>query len=243
MKNIAIVICLHGDELFGLEIMDKLSKNIPVFIGNPLAIEKRRRFIDMDLNRSFPGDEKGSYEEKRAAYLLNELKNFDCVIDIHSSSCDLELFGIITKVNEKNLALANKLGLKKLIIMSEKVGLGKSLIDHVPCGISLEIGPHEKKENIDEVIKAINNSNGVEEHEIEFLEVFSVIPKIERNIKILINNFKPVKKGSLIAKGKKDYYAEEDFIPLFVGEKAYENVLCLATRRINREELNKHLFS
>ena len=46
-----------------------------------------------------------------------------------------------------------------------------------------------------------------------------------------MENFKPVKKGDLIAKGEKEYYAEFDFIPIFVGEKAYKGILCMATRK------------
>ena len=233
MEDTAIVVCLHGDELYGLEVADKISKKIPLFIGNPLAIEKRKRYVDKDLNRVFPGDLNGTtYEEKRAAHLLKELKDYKYIIDIHSSSCDLELFGIITKPAPCKLELAKKLKLKKIVLMSEEFGKNSSLIDHVGCGISLEIGPHEKKENIEKIIEVINNTcNGEECSEPKMFKVFDSIKGDAVNY--FIKNFKPVKKGDLIAKGEKDYYAEFDFIPLFVGEKAYKGILCLATKEVN----------
>jgi succinylglutamate desuccinylase len=238
MENSAVVVCLHGDELFGLEVIDNISKEIPVFIGNPLAIENKKRFMDTDLNRAFPGKEDGNYEEKRAVFLLDKIKDFKCVIDIHSSSGNMELFGIITKPNDEKMELAKKLGLKKLVIMPSSFASGGALIDHVGCGMSLEIGPHEKKENVDEVIKAINNSsNGFKgDVKTEIYEVFDMI-KGEENVEMFIKNFEFVKKGDLIARGEKEYYAEFDFYPIFVGEKAYKGILCLATKIINLSDL------
>lgn len=238
MKDKAIVICLHGDETFGLGVIHKILKKIPIFIGNPEAVRKKVRYIDTDLNRAFPGNKNGNYEERRAFYLLNKLKKFKYVIDIHSSSSDTELFGIITKTNKYNIELAKKLGISKLVIMSKKIGKGMSLIDHHKCAISLEIGPHEKKENVYEVVKAINNfHNSVNSKEIKknnkmkIFRIFNIISG-ENNAQFFIKNFKKVKKGDLIAKGKQKYYAKFDFVPVFVGEKAYKNVLCLATKEV-----------
>ena len=236
MKNYAVVVCLHGDELFGLEVADKLSEEIPLFIGNPEAIKNKTRFLESDLNRVFPGDTKGNNEEKRAVYILNQLKNFRYIIDIHSSSSDTQLFGIITKPNKEKINLAKKLGLNKLVIMPEKFANGKALIDHVSCGISLEIGPHEKKEIVKDVIKALNNLNGKSNKESPSIYEITKIIFGENNAEFFIANFQEVSKGDLIAKGKKDYFAETDFTPIFVGEKAYNNILCLASKKINQKD-------
>lgn len=231
MKNYAVVVCLHGDELFGLEVVDKLSKKIPIFIGNPEAIKNKTRFLQSDLNRVFPGNVKGNNEEKRAVYILNKLKNFKCIIDIHSSSSDTQLFGIITKPNKEKINLAKKLGLNKLVIMPKKFASGKALIDHVPCGISLEVGPHEKKEIVEDVIKALNNLNGKPNEQSPVIYEVAEIIFGEDDAEFFITNFQEVKKGDLIAKGKKEYFAETDFTPIFVGEKAYKNILCLAGKK------------
>jgi succinylglutamate desuccinylase len=234
MKKIAVVVCLHGDESLGLKIKENLPENIPVFIGNPEAVKENKRYIESDLNRSFPGKIDGTCEEKRALDLLNELKEFDIVIDVHSSVCDFEVFGIVTKPNKEKIELAKKMGLKKVVIMPESFGHGQSLIDNLNCGISLEIGPNGYEENVKEVLKAINNLFDETQLNSE-VELFEVIKTImgEDDADKKMQNFYPVKKEDLIARGKKDYYAEFDFIPIFVGEKAYENVLCLATKKID----------
>lgn len=234
MKNIALIVGLHGDEPFSLEVKEKLSEIMPTFIGNPSALEKGIRYIESDLNRVFPGKEDGNYEEKRAFELMKNLKEFDCVVDLHSSVCNFDLFAILTKLDEKKIEIIKKMGIKKIVLMSEKVDSGASLINNVNCGISLEIGPHNRKENVEDVLEAmkklINENSGNVDPEI--FEVFDILEG-ERNIKFFIDNFKPVKKGELIAKGKKDYYAESDFIPVFVGEGAYNGVLCFMTKKIS----------
>jgi hypothetical protein len=232
MKNTAVVVCLHGNEIVGLDLKDRIGSEIPVFVGNEKAIEKGVRFIDDDLNRIFPGDKEGNYEEQRAVELLGELKPFKNVIDIHSSSSDLELFGIITKPNGEKIELAKKLGLDKLVIMPPKFANGKALIDFVECGISLEIGPHESEEHIDKIVGAITNTPNPD-HEIGLYEVFEFI-RGDDNATLHVHNFQKVKKGDLIAEGEKKYYADFDFTALFAGEEAYTGILCLAIKKVDQ---------
>jgi succinylglutamate desuccinylase len=237
MDKIGIVVCLHGDESMGLEIKKKLGVNMPTFIANPVAVKKNVRFIEADMNRSFPGKIDGKHEEKEAYYLLDKLKKFKYIVDIHSSSCKIELFAIITKPTKEKLRLASKLGIKKGVIMNDRFANGSSLIDNLNCAISLEVGPHERKENISEVIQAIKNldeslDDDFSASDLEIFEIFDII--YGDNIsKYDIENFRKVKKGEVIAEGEKKYYAPFDFIPVFVGEKAYNGIICMATKKVD----------
>ena len=236
MNQIALVVCLHGDEPFGLEVGKEFQETLPVFIGNELALKQNKRFIEADLNRCFPGNPEGEYEEKIAYELLKKLKNFDYIIDVHSSSCNIELFGIITKPNKEKINLAKKMGLKKIVLMSEHLAKGSALIDYLDCALSLEIGPHNKEGNAEKVITLINNlQNNIDkdcsENKPEIYEIFDII-KGEEVSKYYLENFKGVKKGDLIAEGKERYYAHFDFIPILTGEDAYNNIICLAAKSI-----------
>lgn len=234
MKNIALIVGLHGDEPFSLEVKEKLSEIMPTFIGNPPALDKGVRYIESDLNRVFPGKEDGNYEEKRAFELMKDLKKFDCVIDLHSSVCNFDLFAILTKLDEKKIEIIKKMGIKKVVLMSSQVDSGASLINNIDCGISLEIGPHNGERNVENVLKAMKKliNDNSENIEPEIFEVFDIL-KGEKDVEFFMDNFKPVKKGDLIAKGQKDYYAEFDFIPVFVGEGAYNGVLCFMVKKIS----------
>ncbi len=224
-KTIAIVACIHGNERYGLSFKIKRGLNVPVFIGNPKALKKNVRFINKDLNRVFPGKKNGCYEERRATKLLKKLRSFDIVIDLHSSSNTVPLFGIITKPTTKKINLAIAMGLKKLVIMPEKFSEGKSLIDNVDCGISLEVGPHKRKKNFKEVFNLIINlSKNVFNKKMKIYKVFDVLEG-NKNYGLLIENFKEVKKGQRILKREK-LFSKFDFIPILVGEEAYEKILC-----------------
>ena len=117
--------------------------------------------------------------------------------------------------------------------MSDQLAKGRALIDHLSCGISLEIGPHDRKENIEEISKVIENLlEGKNRNEdLDTFEIFDIL-KGEKGAKLLMENFKEVKKGDLIAEGKEKYFAESDFVPIFVGENSYKGILCLAAKKV-----------
>jgi len=231
--KVVVVCCLHGNEKCGLEVIKKLPSNVTSFIGNEKALELNKRFIDCDLNRNFPGDKDGNYEEKLANDLIEKLINFEYVIDIHSSSNECPLFGIITNPNKDKINLAEKMGLNKLVIMSESFASGKSLIDFVNCGISLEVGPHNRIENSNEIREAILNliNNEINEKEMSIFEVVQIIKKQDEG-EIIIKNFEEVNKGDILIKGENNQIAEFDFIPVLVNEEAYKDILCLACKKV-----------
>lgn len=230
-KKIGVVVCLHGTEVSGLEVKDKLDKKLSVFIGNPKAIKMGVRFIDSDLNRVFPGDPNGNTEERLASDLLKKLKDFDHIIDLHTSACDFPLFGIITKPTKEKIEFAKKLGLRKLVIMTNNLAKGGALIDYVKCSISLEVGPHSRLENAKDFMQAIENLLQKQDKKMNIYEVYNIVPG-EKNTKFFMKNFKKVKKGTLIAKGKTNYFAKEDFVPIFVGKTNYNGYLCLAAKKV-----------
>jgi len=230
--KVAVVCCLHGNEPYGLEVANKLTSSFSFFIGNKIALERKVRFIEADMNRCFPGKINGNYEEVMASKLVKKLKEYEYVIDLHSSSNHCPLFGIITKPNKEKLNFAKRLGLKRLVIMPEFFASGKALIDFVRCGISLEVGPHERKENVKEVLKAIDNFfNNKKNENVKIFEVFDIIKK--GYSEVLIKNFDEVKAGQVISKnGKCRQVSKLYFTAVLVDEEAYGDILCLACRKL-----------
>lgn len=232
--NLGVVCCLHGTEAYGLEVIKKLPASVPFFIGNLEALNRNVRFLDSDLNRSFPGKESGNHEEKIAYNLEKELSCLDYILDLHSSSNNCPIFGIITHPNEQKIDFAKRLGLTKLVIMKESFASGKSLIDFVKCGISIEVGPHKREENVKEVLRLIYNFLDKKvRSNIDIFEVFEIIKKEADVTKI--KNFEYVKKGVVIAKSEnKEQIALFDFIPILIDENAYSGILCLAAKKLTK---------
>ena len=100
-KRICIVTGTHGDELEGqyvcyliakmvTEQKHKLRGTVDIYPAlNPLGIDTMQRGVpafDIDMNRIFPGNSRGSMMEKVAHDIYTDLSGADMVIDIHSSN-------------------------------------------------------------------------------------------------------------------------------------------------------------
>lgn len=90
---------LHGDEINGVEIIRRLLATktlyqlrgtlLAVPIVNPFGFIQRSRYLPdrRDLNRSFPGKEKGSLAGRLAHIFMSEISaRCDCGIDLHTGS-------------------------------------------------------------------------------------------------------------------------------------------------------------
>ena len=100
-KRLCIVTGTHGDELEGQYVVwrlaqilrqnpERLRGTVDLYPAlNPLGISTMTRgmpLCDLDMNRTFPGNENGSMSEMIAARLIQDLKGADACIDIHASN-------------------------------------------------------------------------------------------------------------------------------------------------------------
>lgn len=98
-KRLVIVSGIHGDEFEGqyicYETAKRLKQAADYFRGtvdiypalNPLGLDIATRVVpklNMDMNRMFPGQVKGSVMEQAAAAIVNDIAGADLCIDIHA---------------------------------------------------------------------------------------------------------------------------------------------------------------
>lgn len=233
MKKIGIIGCVHGNEKLGKQIIGKLKKAslkkevFLFFIVNKKAMKKNKRFIDIDLNRCFPGKKNGKYEERLAAKLVKKLKCCDYVIDLHSTKSKTDNFIIITKPNKRKIKLANKIPLKKLVIMESAIAKGGALIDHVKCGVSIEFSHKTPlNEAYDVILECLNNilTNTKPKNK----KVYSAYGRIKKGeCKRVLKNFKKIKIN------------KEAFYPILFREKEYTDTLCLKAHKTTTQNLFK----
>lgn len=108
-------------------------------LGNPKAVNRNTRFIDTDLNRSF-GKEAGGYESRRAKQIAKLLKNYDLLLDIHTTTTDMKLVPIVASLGPKTKKVINVMPEKEVILMEPSMAMG-SLIGYFGDGaVSLELG-------------------------------------------------------------------------------------------------------
>ncbi len=203
--TLAVVCCQHGNERYGLVVFNYLAEHIANFPGlkiilaNEPALNSNVRFIETDLNRSFPGSINGSAEERLAVEILDELAGIERVLDIHTTTSDVKLLPIVTELSEDTCKIINLIGSHEVAVIEEPLG-NKSLIGNVRAGVSLEYGNEyaAREETLGETMRLISNvlneeQRGPVEREVYFVtggmadtvtmpteaENFSFIPEAE----------------------------------------------------------------
>lgn len=196
----------HGDEQFSIPVMENIERkysknkyNYDWIIGNPKALKKEVRFIDVDLNRNAPGSLSSHlYEEHRAAEIVNIAGNFDIVIDIHGAKSDCGICTIVSKPSLENLLLATQLNCENNVIWnsisSRKIG---PLNQHIgKPSIELECGPKDSRIIADKLYRIISdylekkNSLILPNNKHKWFTVSSKLNKTDHDNKVQTIDFK-----------------------------------------------------
>jgi len=237
-NNLLIVTGVHGNEQLPIKVVKKCFPSIKYLVANPKAVQKKVRYIETDLNRSFPGKENGSLEEKCAQKLLPVLKKYDCILDLHTSTCPTPPFTIITKYDQKHVDLALRTGVKRIVLMNKDFASGRALIDHVSLGVSLEAGP-DKDVRTEQIIKQalINVLNKKKSESVSFYQIVGILRKTNKyeSLTKKLQPFKLVRQGEYITNQKRK--VDRDFYPVLPRSKSYQNFLCLMAKRLNLKDV------
>lgn len=228
MKTI-FVVCQHGDEKLPLVEIQNYRDKLRYLIANERALKKGVRFVEADLNRVFPGRKDGNIEEKLAVKLTKRLSKYDEVVDLHTATCETPLFAIITKVTGRNINLARKLGIKKIVYMRKSIASGRALIDHVRNGISVECGNEKSVKTKKEIRTILDHfiENKVMVGKIEVYVVYKILKRTKQRNRLPseVENFCMTK------------IEGETFFPVLARETNYKGVLCLMAKKVSENEL------
>ncbi|MDP3052328.1 MAG: succinylglutamate desuccinylase/aspartoacylase family protein [bacterium] len=246
---ISVVSGIHGDESVGKKIIKTLRKINPVkgtlvtIVANPFALRKRKRFIDADLNRCFPGKRNGNYEERIAFHLSETLKQADFVIDIHSTTTDVKDLVIIKEQNSKIDTLINYINPRRTVFMPKGIGDG-SLINHCPAGVSFEYGPHKSMytyrrclQDIKRILFKLNMTKENITRKKFITDRYKIYGTVEKprgiTMRKNIKNFTLIREGEILGRVKdKSVVATEKFYPILFGPKAYKDIMGFKAKKI-----------
>lgn len=239
--NTIFVVGQHGNEKSPLKVLEAFG-GLEIVVGNPPALEKNVRYIEADMNRSFPGKVDGALEEKLAFHLLPVLQKYEAVVDFHTATCETPIFIITTELNRAHIQLARRLGVKRVVYMGKSIASGRALIDHVSCGVSVESG----KEGLETTEKEIERTvhfylSEKLRNDLEIYEVFDFL-KMEFEGETLdpnIKQFEIVRKGQIVCMlNDRARKAPCDFYPVLAREKSYRYIHCLMAKKLS---LNSYL--
>jgi len=170
ISSVLLVGGTHGNELTGIHLVNHWKKQqfenqfsdlslnglkLNYLIANPLAIKANKRYIDHDLNRCFKrADLNDSWLTSREQLRAKEINNqfglqgssgTDFIIDLHTSTTNMQTNIVLTKIDPFHLQLAAylKQQLTNVVITSES----ELMDDHhflesiAPKGVLIEVGP------------------------------------------------------------------------------------------------------
>ena len=238
--KIILNILTHGDEKIGLRVIREIKKlNIDeevlfVQVANEKAAKLGKRFIDQDLNRSFPGKRNGNYEQKLAMKLLPVIKSADIVLDIHSTTSNLNDALIVTKLDKEILKYIKIIQPKYTLLMN--ITKNSALISNAKIGLAFEYGKDKDQRVIRKIVRdikkvlasagLINFKYSEKQVTTKFFSVDSEFKK-EKGYKLMlsIKNYQLVKKGEIVAKrGNKFVFAKKDFYTILFGKSNYKDI-------------------
>lgn len=233
-KKILLIIGTHGNERIGLEVVTRLrllglDKYFDYLWANPLAIIENKRYIEKDLNRSYPGNKTSKvYEVRLAAYNLRIAKKYRYVIDLHEASSGTDDFIIVPKMKISKKFPLSWVPLKRVLLWPDPSGPISQIL---PQAVELEFGM--KGKNREQVIKRattitrtfINSVSGKEKlKETKKKEIYSVYGKLlkteyEKNVSQWRDFRVTTVKG-------------EDFLPLLVGQYLDQGIVCYKMKKL-----------
>ncbi|MCR4279945.1 MAG: succinylglutamate desuccinylase/aspartoacylase family protein [Candidatus Komeilibacteria bacterium] len=245
---IAVVGGLHGDEPVGEAIVRRLRDlelergTLITIIGNPKALKQKRRFIKHDLNRIFPGNIRGSAEQRRAQEIFQLIKGADYVIDIHSTTSNTTDVMIIKKQTPGVRRLISGINPRRVVVMPPGIGDG-ALINHHTAAISLEYGRHNSHYTYQKTLSAIfkflaankmiNRRRLNRRRATDYYRVFGTRPRPTGfRMKKSIRNFQLIRKGEILGwVGREAIRSQDNFYPVLFGPTSYRDIMGFQARK------------
>lgn len=244
--EVAVVGLVHGDEVCGLRAINRFKKQIKkskldlqnsvkLVIANEKAFHKGERYLDTDLNRSFPGDAQSEkHEERLASKLEKELEGLK-VLDLHSSESPETPFAIISGLTDECVEIAKSTGMNRLVEISYVEG---GLIDGFNAAV-VECGYHNSKESArvayDSMIKFLKSQDVLEGESVSAEpDIFQVYDEAKgSDYEFVAENFEPVREGEVFAEKETDRKkAGEKFYPILMSTDGYSNMIGFKGRKV-----------
>ena len=242
--ELVVVGSVHGDEPAGKKAIQRvLDKNLeflkPVkfIVANEKALEKNQRYLEADLNSSFPGNSRSDkHEEKLAAEIAEHVKG-EKVLDLHTTHSSEKPFANVKDFEEETVEMLKQTGVENSAWFPENSGV---LIEMASTGVLVETGPQGSEKAINDAEKVLENflkCQGVIKGNCERSDpdLFRHFETVEGDWVFKAENFKKVEKGEIYAtREDQELAASEDFYPVLMSTNGYEGKLGYKAEKIER---------
>lgn len=235
---VAVVGGVHGDEPSGVRAVEALRNDdlplrqgVKCIVANPTAVEAEERYLDADLNRSFPGDpDADAHERQLAAALTDELAGLS-TLSLHATHSQPEPIAIFDRTCPEALDLAAELPVPYAVdghdISDGTLAAGCSAVT-VEAGCQGTDAAAAVAETVARDFLQLTDAMPGDPRPSE-PSLFRMVDAVEkpsaRSYDLLVDNFEPVAAGTTFATAGEDtLVADEAFYPILMSECGYEGI-------------------
>ncbi|WP_128904008.1 M14 family metallopeptidase [Halorubrum amylolyticum] len=256
--EVAVVGAIHGDEPCGARAVRRLldadldiERPVRLIVANETALDAGVRYLDADLNRSFPGDpDAEAHEGRLAAELLDALGGCS-TLAIHSTQSYAEPFAVVDSMDEVARAVAPHLPVDA-VIQTDAFTEGR-LIEH-PHTLEVEAGLQGSDAAADNaywLVRAFLAATGVTpapgaedvvdaggREDVSVFRLRDRIPKPDAEVyEVFARNFERVEAGeAFAAAGDEQLRADEPFYPVLLSPYGYRDQFGYVADRVGTIE-------
>lgn len=247
--EVAVVGGIHGDEPCGVHAVETLLEESPTVerpvafvIANEEAIEEDRRYVETDLNRSFPGDPKSQFHEERLAAELAAAIGDCTTLALHSTRSYGGMFALVDTIDDLARSVCPRLPIDA-VIEAHASDEGR-IFAGIPATIEVECGYQGSQQAADNAVtltRAFLRALGVLPEEdsdspagVPVYRLGDPIPKAMGEVhEVYADNFQEVSAGEAFAATDGDpLVAEESFHPVLLSPDGYEDVFGYTADRV-----------
>lgn len=235
--EVIVVGGVHGDETGGVRAVRRLreadlpfERGVAFVLANPSAIEAGTRYVTSDLNRVFPGDPDGNYEQRLAAHLCEFIRDRP-TLSLHGTRSEPTPFALVRSTQPHELALAGAVPVEHVVDYS---GVGYGTL--AECGVTLEIevgalGTDRATRAADRQARAFLQHVDVlpgdpDDTDPALYRMVAPIPKpAGTNYEVLVPNFVRVEAGEAYARvDGRPVVPEEPVYPILLSAEGYPEI-------------------
>lgn len=236
--QLAIVGAIHGDEPCGAQAIETLlaaepdvDRPVKLITANERALTQDERYVDVDMNRVFPGSPTAdAHEQQLAAQLLDELRG--CLtLSLHSTHSDERPFAIVNDVSPLAMDICPYLSVTGLVETGDLIE--NTLVHHTPV-IEIECGFQGTEQAATNAVQLVHeflavtgalSAPSVEQHPLGIYQLTKQLPKERtKQCDVLVENFEPVSPGTPYATVESQaVVADQPFYPVLMSATGYES--------------------